>query len=80
MINVESSNLVFLKTYNTEVNAIIKTFMDQNGRQLEKREKVNFTFLINKWKFYNIKKIKYDTKRYRFLSFARKWKKIINGY
>ena len=54
--------------------------MDQNGRRLEKREKVNFTFLINKWKFYNIKKIKYDTKRYRFLSFARKWKKIINGY
>ena len=75
MINVESSNLVFLKTYNTEVNAIIKTFMDQNGRQLEKREKVNFTFLINKWKFYNIKKIKYDTKRYIFLLFSRKCKK-----
>ena len=49
--------------------------MDQNGRRLEKREKVNFTFLINKWKFYNIKKIKYDTKRYIFLLFSRKCKK-----
>ena len=75
MINFESSNLVFLKIYNTEFNEIIKTFMDQNGRRLEKREKVNFTFLINKWKFYNIKKIKYDTKRYIFLLFSRKCKK-----
>ena len=66
---------MFLKIYNTEFNEIIKTFMDQNGRRLEKREKVNFTFLINKWKFYNIKKIKYDTKRYIFLLFSRKCKK-----
>ena len=66
---------MFLKIYNTEFNEIIKTFMDQNGRRLEKREKVNFTFLINKWKFYNIKKIKYDTKRYIFLLISRKCKK-----
>ena len=35
LLNVEPSNLVFLKTYNTEFNEIIMTFMDQNGRLLE---------------------------------------------
>ena len=43
LLNVESSNLVFLKTYNT-----IITFTNQNGRPLEIEDKVNFTFHINK--------------------------------
>ena len=46
LLNVESSNLVFLKTYNTEFNEIIITFRDQNGRPIE--DKVNLTLLINK--------------------------------
>ena len=46
LLNVESSNLVFLKTYNTEFNEIITTFRDQNGRPIE--DKVNLTLLINK--------------------------------
>ena len=48
LLNVEPSNLVFLKTYNTEFDQIIITFTDQNGRPLEIEDKANFTFLINK--------------------------------
>ena len=31
LLNVEPSNLVFLKTYNSEFDEIIITFTDQNG-------------------------------------------------
>ena len=47
MLNVEPSNLVFLKTYGTEFDEIIITFTDQNGRPLEIEDKVNLTLLIN---------------------------------
>ena len=45
---VEPSNLVFLKTYNTEFDQIIITFTDPNGRLLEIEDKVNLTLLIDK--------------------------------
>ena len=48
LLNVERSNLVFLKTYNTDFDEIIITFIDQNGRPLEIEDKVNLTLLINK--------------------------------
>ena len=32
LLNFPPSNLVFLKTYNTEFDEIIITFMDQDGR------------------------------------------------
>ena len=48
LLNVEPSNLVFLKTYNTEIDEIIITFTDRNGRPLEMQDKVNLTLLINK--------------------------------
>ena len=48
LLNVEPSNLVFLKTYNTEFYEIIITFQDQNGRPLEIEDKVNLTLRINK--------------------------------
>ena len=35
LLNVEPSNLVFLKTYNIEFDGIIIPFSDQNGRPLE---------------------------------------------
>ena len=35
LLNVKHSNLVFLKTYNTEFDEIIITFTNQNGRPLE---------------------------------------------
>ena len=40
LFNVEPSNLVFLKTYNSEFDKIIITFTDQNGRPLEIEDKV----------------------------------------
>ena len=48
LLNVESSNLLFLKTYNTEFDEIIITFTDQTGRPVEIEDKVNLTLLINK--------------------------------
>ena len=48
LLNVEPSNLVFLKTYNTDFAEIIRTFIDQNGRLLEIEDKVNLASLINK--------------------------------
>ena len=46
--NVEPSNLVFLKTYNTEFDEVIITFTNQNGGPLEIEDKVNLTLLIDK--------------------------------
>ena len=48
LLNVEPSNLVFLKTYNTEFDETIITVKDQNGRSLEIGDKVNLILLINK--------------------------------
>ena len=50
LLNVESSNLVFLKTYNNEFDEIIITFTDQIGKPLETEDKVDLTLLINKYK------------------------------
>ena len=36
LLNVEPSNLVFLKTFNTEFDEIIITYTDQNGRLIDK--------------------------------------------
>ena len=58
LINVEPSNLVFLKTCNLEFDELFITFADQNGRALEIEAKVNLVLLINKTKKY--------VKRYRF--------------
>ena len=46
LLNVEPSNLVFLKTCNTEFDEIIVTITDQYGRLLEIEDKINFTLLI----------------------------------
>ena len=48
LLNVEPSNLVFLKTYKTEFNEIIITFTDQNSIPLGIEDKFNLTLLINK--------------------------------
>ena len=48
LLNIEPSNLVFLKIYSTEFDEIIITFTDQNDRPLEIKDKVNLTLLINK--------------------------------
>ena len=46
-LNIESNNLVLLKTYNTEFDNITITFYDQKGRPLEIKDKFNTTLLIN---------------------------------
>ena len=48
LLNVEPSNLVFLKTYNIEFDEIIITFTDQNSRSVEIEHKFNLTLLIDK--------------------------------
>lgn len=47
LINVKPSNFLFLKSYNTELDDIILSFIDKNGRPLEVKEKVNLTLLVN---------------------------------
>ena len=41
LLNIESSNLVFLNTYSTEFDDSIITFTNQNGRPREIEDKVN---------------------------------------
>ena len=48
LLNVEPSNLVFLKTHNTEFDEIIITFTGQNGRLFQTEDTVNLALLINK--------------------------------
>ena len=48
LLNVETRNLVFLKTYNSEFDEVIITYKDQNGRPLDTDDKVNLILLINK--------------------------------
>ena len=55
LLNVEPSNLVLLKTYNTEFDNIIITFTDQNGRTFEIEYRTNLTLLLNKQKCKNIR-------------------------
>ena len=54
LLNFEPRSIVFLKTFNVESDEIIITFTDQNDRPLEIKEKVNLTFLINKYKWHDI--------------------------
>ena len=48
MLNVEPSNLVFLKTYKIEFDELMITFTDPNDIPLEIEDKVNLTLFINK--------------------------------
>ena len=54
LLNVEPSNVMFLKTYNTEFDETIITFTDQNDRPLEIEDKVNLTSLINEHKWHTL--------------------------
>ena len=40
LLNIEPSNLVFFKTYSTEFDEIIITFMDQSSRPLDIERKL----------------------------------------
>lgn len=47
LLNVDQGNFVFLKTHNTDLKEIIKTFTNQNCRPLEMDDKVNLTLNLN---------------------------------
>ena len=46
MLNVKPNNLLFLKTYNIEIDDITVTFTDKNGKILEIEDKVNLRLLV----------------------------------
>ena len=46
LLNVGQSNLVFFNNCNTEFDPITIIFNDQNGRPLEKEDKINLTLLV----------------------------------
>ena len=48
LLDVETINLVFLKSYNNESDYITKTLMNQNSRPLEIEDKTSLTLFINK--------------------------------
>ena len=48
LLNVETSNLVFLKISNTKFDDITITFKDQNGTHLDIEDKINCTLIIIK--------------------------------
>ena len=50
LLNIEPSNLVFLRFKNTEFDEIIKKPRDQNSKPLEIENKVDLKLLINKYK------------------------------
>ena len=50
LLNFEPSNLVFLKSCNTEFDNITVTFADQNGTLLGIEYKSNLTLPINHYK------------------------------
>ena len=54
LVNLEPSNSVFLKTFNTKSDEIITTFMDKIGGPLEIENKVSWT-LKSDMIFYRIK-------------------------
>ena len=48
LLNIEPSNLVLSKTYNSEFDNVIITFMNQNSSPLEIEDKISLTLFINK--------------------------------
>ena len=70
LLNVEQSNLIFLKTHNTEFDKIIITFTNQNSRPFEKEVKVNLTLLINKFKLHIILKSRKPENMYKNINFC----------
>ena len=55
LLNVEPSNLVFLKTYNLEFDEVIIISTDENGSPLEIENKVKLKLFINKYKWRDLR-------------------------
>ena len=48
LLNVLPNNLVFFKSFNTEIDEIFRTLTDKNGTLLQIKDKVSLTLRINK--------------------------------
>ena len=80
MLNVEQSNLVFLKTYNLEFDEIIIKFTDQYGRLLEMEDNVNSTLFVNKQKCDDILQNQEQENMLKDMDFYYLLGKIRNNY
>ena len=69
MLNVQASSLMVFKTYNTDFDETIITFMDENDRPLEIEDKVNKE--IQMTRYYIEPRTRKYVRRYDFLSFVR---------
>ena len=47
LLDISPKNLVFLKTFNSELSYIEIWFPDQNSKPLEKEDKIKITLVIN---------------------------------
>ena len=79
-LNIEPSNLVFLKTYNTQLDEMIITFTDQNGRPLEIEDKINSRLLISKQKCDDILQNQEQENMLKDMDFYYLLGKIRNNY
>ena len=46
LLDISTSNHIFLKTFNSEYDEIILWFTDQNSKPLEKEDRINLTMVI----------------------------------
>ena len=79
-LNIEPSNLGFLKTYNTQLDEMIITFTDQNGRPLEIEDKINSRLLISKQKCDDILQNQEQENMLKGMNFYHLLENIRNNY
>ena len=72
LLNVGQSNLVFFNNCNTEFDPITIIFNDENGRPLEKEDKINLTLLVIEIaRYFKEPRTRKCVKRCGFLSLSR---------
>ena len=49
LLDISSSNHIFLKTFNSEYDEVIVWFTDQNSNPLEIEDRINLTMVIKKF-------------------------------
>ena len=80
LLDISSSNHIFLKTFNSEYDEIAVCFTDQNSKQLEIEDRINLTMVIKYcWMKFHCIKMRYsleprdrvNVKGSGFMSFAK---------
>ena len=80
LLNIEPSNLVFLRFKNTEFDEIIKKPRDQNSKPLEIENKVDLKLLINKYKCDDILQSREQENVLKDMDFYHLQENIKNNY